>query len=172
MLFRSQSILDIASESYDKKQLYDFESCKQSVTEIRAIRAQKNISPKEPMTLEIVSNNPVEILNPVMIKMAGLKDIVIVKFKSEGTASFMIGTTEFALQIGNLIDVKSELEKMKAELDHLEGFLKGVKAKLSNDNFVSHAPASVIENERKKQSDALQKIATIKDSMLSLEGNV
>src|SRR5574344_339137 len=168
----NQSILDIASESYDKKQLYDFESCKQSVTEIRAIRAQKNISPKEPMTLEIVSNNPVEILNPVMIKMAGLKDIVIVKFKSEGTASFMIGTTEFALQIGNLIDVKSELEKMKAELDHLEGFLKGVKAKLSNDNFVSHAPASVIENERKKQSDALQKIATIKDSMLSLEGNV
>lgn len=168
----NQSILDIASESYDKKQLYDFESCKQSVTEIRAIRAQKNISPKEPMTLEIVSNNPVEILNPVMIKMAGLKDIVIVKFKSEGTASFMIGTTEFALQIGNLIDVKSELEKRKAELDHLEGFLKGVKAKLSNDNFVSHAPASVIENERKKQSDALQKIATIKDSMLSLEGNV
>ena len=168
----NQSILDIASETYDKKQLYDFETCKQSVTEIRAIRAQKNISPKEPMTLEIVSNNPVEILNPVMIKMAGLKDIVIVKFKSEGTASFMIGTTEFALQIGNLIDVKSELEKMKAELDHLEGFLKGVKAKLSNDNFVSHAPASVIENERKKQSDALQKIATIKDSMLSLEGNV
>lgn len=168
----NQSILDITSESYDKKQLDDFESCKQSVTEIRSIRAQKNISPKEPIILEIVSNNPVEILNPVMIKMAGLKDIVIVKLKSEGTASFMIGTTEFALQIGNLIDVKSELEKMKAELDHLEGFLKGVNAKLSNDNFVSHAPASVIENERKKQSDALQKISTIKDSMLSLEGNV
>jgi valyl-tRNA synthetase len=101
-----------------------------------------------------------------------LKDIVIVKSKSEGTASFMIGTTEFALQIGNLIDVKSELEKMQAELNHLEGFLKGVNSKLSNDNFVSHAPASVIENERKKQSDTLQKIATIKDSMLTLESNV
>jgi valyl-tRNA synthetase len=80
----------------------------------------------------------------------------------------MVGTTEFALRIGNLIDVEAEIAKIKAELAHLEGFLKGVNAKLSNERFVANAPAAVVETERKKQSDATQKIATLNETLQSL----
>ena len=165
----NQSILDIIGGKADEKLLSDFEAAKQLVTEIRSIRKSKNIGPREPLTVESVGTNPVKNLEPVILKMAGLEQIVSVDAKSEGTTSFMVGTSEFAVRLGNLIDVEAELKKMQAELDHLEGFLKGVNAKLANENFVAHAPAAVIENERKKQADATQKIATIRESMAALK---
>ena len=88
--------------------------------------------------------------------------------KSEGTVSIMVGTTEFALRMGDLIDVEAEIAKIKAEITRLEGFLKGVNAKLSNERFVANAPAAVVEIERKKQSDATQKIATLNETLQSL----
>ena len=80
----------------------------------------------------------------------------------------MVGTTEFALRMGDLIDVEAEIAKIKAEITRLEGFLKGVNAKLSNERFVANAPAAVVEIERKKQSDATQKIATLNETLQSL----
>jgi len=164
----NQTIVDITNAGYNEALLSEFEVAKQLVTEIRSIRKSKNIGPREPLTLESVQANAIAALDSVVIKMAGLDQIVLVDAKSDGTVSFMLGTSEYAVRLGNLIDVEAELKKMQAELDHLEGFLKGVNAKLANENFVAHAPAAVIEMERKKQADATQKIATIKENMAAL----
>ena len=164
----NQTIVDITAAGYNEQLLADFETAKQLVTEIRSIRKSKNIGPREPLTLESVQANAIASLDSVVMKMAGLEEIVIVGTKSEGTASFMLGTSEYAVRLGGLIDVAAEIEKLQAELQHLEGFLKGVNAKLANQNFVAHAPAAVVEMERKKQSDATQKIATIKESIATL----
>ncbi len=164
----TQSILEMNAMKADDSILAAFEQAKQIVTEIRSIRKSKNIGPREPLTVEAVGQNPAQTMNSIILKMAGLEDIIVVPAKSEGTSAFMIGTQEFAVRLGGLIDVKAELEKLQAELTHLEGFLKGVNAKLANENFVAHAPAAVVENERKKQADATHKIETIKESMAAL----
>ncbi len=164
----TQSILEMNAMKADDNILAAFEQAKQIVTEIRSIRKSKNIGPREPLTVEAVGQNPAQAMNSIILKMAGLEDIIVVPAKSEGTSAFMIGTQEFAVRLGGLIDVKAELEKLQAELTHLEGFLKGVNAKLANENFVAHAPAAVVENERKKQADATHKIETIKESMAAL----
>ena len=80
----------------------------------------------------------------------------------------MVGTDEFAVPIGDLIDIDAEIEKQEKELQHLKGFLTGVQKKLSNANFVSHAPEAVVEKERKKQNDAQEKIANIEESLKAL----
>ena len=165
----NQSIINLVKGKADSKLLSQFEQAKQIVTEVRSVRKAKNIGPREPLTVEVVGANPLASLNSVVMKMAGLEDIVVVAAKSEGTAAFMIGTQEYAVRLGGLIDVEAELKKLESELQHLEGFLKGVNAKLQNENFVAHAPAAVVENERKKQADATQKIATIKESIAALK---
>ena len=165
----NQTIVDLVKGKADAKLLAQFEDAKQIVTEVRSVRKAKNISPREPLTVEAVGANPLAALDSVVLKMAGLEEIVVVAAKSEGTAAFMVGTQEYAVRLGGLIDVEAEIKKMEAELQHLEGFLKGVNAKLQNENFVAHAPAAVIENERKKQADATQKIATIKESIAALK---
>ena len=103
-----------------------------------------------------------------LIKMANLSAINVVTEKSSGSASFLVGTTEFAVPLGNLIDLDAERKKLETELQHLEGFLASVEKKLSNERFVQNAPAAVVEMERKKQADAQQKIATIRESLANL----
>ena len=101
--------------------------------------------------------------------MANLTAINTVTQKGEGTASFKVGTTEYAVPLGNLIDVEAEIAKQEAELKHLEGFLTGVLKKLSNERFVANAPAAVVDMERKKQADAESKIAALKESLAKLK---
>ena len=103
-----------------------------------------------------------------VVKMANLSALNIVGTKGEGSSAFLVGTTECAVPLGNLIDTEAELQKMEAELKHFEGFLVGVKKKLSNERFVANAPAQVVELERKKQSDAEGKIAALKESLAAL----
>ncbi len=141
---------------------------KQVVAGVRAVRNAKNIAPKELMTLEVVGKNPVEELSELILKMANLSQIDVVAAKGDGSSAFMVGTTEFAVPLGNLIDTEAERQKLEAELKHLEGFLIGVQKKLSNERFVANAPAQVVELERKKQSDAETKIAAIKESLSKL----
>ena len=153
--------------------LYD--KAKQIISGVRAVRQSKNISPREPLTLEVVSasgdqgNAAVSELESIIKKMAGLADILPVQTKSDGTSAFMIGTTEYAVQLGSLIDTEAEIQKMEAELKHLQGFLAGVQKKLSNERFVANAPAQVVELERKKQSDAETKIAALNESIAKLK---
>ncbi len=151
-----------------------YEELKQVVSGVRAVRQSKNISPREPLTLEVVAagaDNVTkdEALSQTINKMASLSDIKYVDEKSDGTSAFMIGTTEYAVQLGNLIDTEAEIQKLEAELKHLQGFLVSVQKKLSNERFVANAPAQVVELERKKQADAESKIATITESLAKLK---
>jgi valyl-tRNA synthetase len=100
--------------------------------------------------------------------MANLKAISVVDEKSADATAFMIGTDEFAVPLGDLIDVDTELEKAQTQLQHLEGFLAGVMKKLANERFVQNAPEAVVAMERKKQSDAEEKIATLKETIAEL----
>jgi valyl-tRNA synthetase len=104
----------------------------------------------------------------VIKKMANLSELTSVETKAEGAASFMVGTTEFAVPLGNMIDVEAEIARMEAELKHKEGFLQGVMKKLSNEKFVNNAPAAVLDLERKKQADAESIIASLKESIAAL----
>ena len=147
----------------------DIEVVKQIVSGVRMVRNQKNIPPKEQMTLHAIGKNNFEAYNDVISKMANLKAIEVVAEKSADESSFMVGTEEFAVPVGDMIDVAAELEKQEAQLKHLEGFLMGIKKKLSNEKFVANAPEAVVALERKKQSDSEEKIATLRESIAELK---
>lgn len=157
---------NIASPCEDDIRLIsDIRMVKDVVAGVRAIRNGKNIAQKEKLELQVVARNPVSEYDCVIRKMANVGDVTIVGEKADNASSFMVGTTEYAVLLGSLMDVAAEIEKAEAELKHLEGFLRSVEKKLQNERFVSNAPASVVELERKKQSDAETKIAALHDTL-------
>lgn len=158
-----------ATGNYDETIIAQFEAVKEVIGGIRTIRLQKNIAQKEALTLEVVGESPVSKYNAVIAKLCNLSAINAVAAKAEGAAAFMVGTTEYAVPLGNLINVEEELKKLEADLKYQEGFLQSVLKKLSNEKFVSKAPANVIEMERKKQADAETKIAALKESIAALK---
>ena len=135
------------TENYDEAIIAKFEVVKEVIGGIRTIRLQ----------------------NSVIAKLCNLSAITTVSNKADGAAAFMVGTTEYAVPLGNLINVEEELKKLEADLKYQEGFLQSVMKKLSNEKFVSKAPAQVIEMERKKQADAETKIAALKESIAALK---
>jgi len=164
--------LEIPTPTNEEKKLSDdIEIVKQIVSGVRTVRNQKNISPKELLTLNAICQNNFAAYNEVIIKMANLKSIDVVADKTADSAQFMVGTDEYAVPVGNLIDVEAEIEKQEAQLTHLENFLNGIIKKLSNEKFVAHAPEAVIALERKKQSDSEEKIAALKESIAELKNN-
>ena len=163
--------LDSATAEEDKL-VCDIENVKQIVSNIRTIRNQKNISPKDALELQAVSQNNYSAFTSTITKMANLKAITVVTDKGVDAAAFMVGTDEFAVPLGDMIDVNSEIEKQEALLKHLEGFLIGIKKKLSNGNFVSHAPEAVVALEKKKQSDSEEKIAALQESIAELKNKL
>ena len=160
--------LDINKEA-NEEIVKNFEAVKEVIGGIRTIRLQKNIAQKEALSLQVVGESPVATFNAVISKLCNLTSIESVENKAEGSASFMVGTTEYAVPLGNLINVEEELKKLEADLKYNEGFLQSVLKKLSNEKFVSKAPANVIEMERKKQADAESKIASLKESIAALK---
>ena len=169
-VFRLDTPTDAEKALIDK-----MEDAKQIISGVRGIRQTKNISPREPLQLQVAGNeNPDEVthdaaLGIIIKKMAGLSDITYVAQKGDGTSSFLIGTTEYAVPLGDLIDVEAEIKKAEAELKHLEGFLAGIQKKLGNERFVNNAPEQVVALERKKASDSLEKIAALKETIKSLK---
>ena len=153
----------------DSEMIQQFEVVKEVISNVRSIRLQKNIAQKETLELQVVGENPVDAFNLVVMKMCNLSAIDVVDTKNEGAASFMVGTTEYAVPLGNMIDVEAEIARMEAELKHKEGFLQGVMKKLSNEKFVNNAPAAVLELERKKQADAESIINSLKESIAALK---
>ena len=153
----------------DSEMIQQFEVVKEVISNVRSIRLQKNIAQKETLELQVVGENPVDAFNLVIMKMCNLSAIDVVDTKAEGAASFMVGTTEYAVPLGNMIDVEAEIARMEAELKHKEGFLQGVMKKLSNEKFVNNAPAAVLELERKKQADAESIINSLKESIAALK---
>src|SRR5574344_26935 len=147
----------------------DIEKVKAIVSGVRTIRNQKSISPKDKLDLEIMNENIFEDYDCVITKMANLSAIKVITEKNPKNAEFMVGTSEFTVPLGDLIDVEAEIEKQETQLKHLEGFLESIKKKLQNENFVAHAPESVVAMERKKQNDSEEKIAAIKESLSALK---
>ena len=155
----------------EKEILARYETAKQIISGVRGIRQSKNIAPREPLALEIVANeaDADTELNAIIKKMAGLSEIHYVQQKGDGSSAFMIGTREYAVPLGDLIDTEAEIAKAEAELKHLEGFLNGIRKKLSNERFVANAPEAVVALERKKEADSLEKIAALKETIATLK---
>lgn len=158
-----------APTAEEQKLAADIEAVKQIIAGVRTVRNQKNIAQKEQLSLQVVGKNDFEAYNDVTLKMANLDKIEVIAEKSADASSFMVGTDEFAVPLGDLIDVAAEIEKAEAQLKHLEGFLVGVRKKLSNENFVAHAPEKVVALERKKESDSVEKIAALKATIEELK---
>lgn len=156
------------AESYDETLLSQIETVKDIISGVRTIRLQKNIPNKDALELQVIgqhnSGN-----DAIISKLANLSSILSVAEKDSAAASFLVGTTEYAVPLGNNIDVEAELKKQEEELKYLQGFLKSVVAKLSNDRFVNNAPAQVVEMERKKQADAESKIKSLEESIAALK---
>ena len=164
--------LDLAAPSADDDALAAaIENVKLIVSGVRTVRNQKNIPNKDALTLQVVGKNDFEAYTSVITKMANLSAINVVAEKDPTASAFMVGTDEFAVPLGDLIDVAAEIEKQEAQLKHLEGFLAGVKKKRANEKFVAHAPEAVVAMERKKQSDSEEKIAALKESLAALKAN-
>ena len=152
-----------------KEVLSWFETLKDVVSGIRTVRVQKNIPQKDALELEIVGESDITNYQSLVSKLCNLSAVKTVETKSDGSVSFLVGTTEYAVPLGNMIDVEAEIEKLEAELKYQEGFLQSVLKKLSNEKFVGKAPANVIDMERKKQADAESKIASLKESIAALK---
>ena len=153
----------------DRKVTAIMEQVKQIVAGVRAIRNDKNIAPKKQLELQAIGENHYAAYEAIINKMGNLKAFSVAAEKTADASAFMVGTDEFAVPVGDLIDIDAEIEKQEKELQHLEGFLAGVQKKLSNANFVAHAPEAVVAKERKKQSDAEEKIAALQESLKALK---
>ena len=167
-IMREKLEMDAPNEA-DNQLAQAIEQVKQIVSGVRMVRNQKNIAPREPLDLQVVGSNPFEAYNAMIEKMANVKNINVVSEKSADASAFMVGTYEFAVPLGDLIDVAAEIEKQEAQLKHLEGFLAGVMKKLSNEKFVAHAPEAVVALERKKQNDSEEKISALRESISELK---
>ena len=160
-----------SSKKYDKDLVARFEMIKETISAIRTVRKGKEVAIKEKLDLFIKGGE--EDFNDgflaVLIKMCNLSGVKFVSSKEDGAASFMIGTTEFYIPLGEMLDVEGELARVKSELDYYRGFLSSVMKKLDNERFVANAPKNVIELERKKKSDTEIKIRSLKDRINELE---
>ena len=167
--------VDTPSEE-DTVLIAQVEELKQIISCVRAVRQSKNIAQREPLTLEVVTTDGEErvtrqqAFNDIAVKMATLSSISYVTQKGEGSQAFLVGTNEYAVPLGNLIDAEAEIKKAEAEIARLQGFMTGIQKKLANERFVQNAPAQVVELERKKLSDAESKIAALQDTVKSLKG--
>ena len=156
------------SAAFDEAVLRDFAIATETVNAIRGVRSQKNIAPKESLSVNLNPAYPKSAL-PVVEKLANVR----LAFKdevSEGQGiSFLVRTFEGFIALNSLVNVEEEIAKLEKDLAYQQSFLEGVRKKLSNERFVSNAPAAVIENERKKEADALSRIESILSQLKSLK---
>ena len=151
-----------APHSGDEALIAQFETVKGVVAGVRGARAQKNISPREVLSLTVVGKNEISAYDALVAKMASLSEIKVAdEVSGAGYSTFLVGTTQYALYLGDVVDLEAEKEAAKAELEHLRKFLKSIQGKLSNERFVNNAPEAVVALERKKEADTLTKIAAL-----------
>lgn len=156
------------AQPFDAAVIAAMNEAKEIIAGVRSVRLQKNIPNKNALTLQVVG--AFENVNAAIIKkLANLEAIDEVSEKDATAASFLVGTTEYAVPLGNSINVEEELKKLEADLKYMEGFLASIEKKLSNERFVSNAPEAVVAGERKKQADAESKIKTLKESIAALK---
>ena len=160
-------------EAFDSQLLASVESLKQVITAVRNIRQQRNIPQKEQLELEVVNAAAFgEAEGQILTKLSNLSRISLVSQKAANSASFIVGTTEYAVPLDAFINVEEEIKKLEADLRYQEGFLAGVEKKLSNERFVQNAKPEIVAMERKKLADAQSRIAAIHQSLTTLRGDV
>jgi len=160
-------------ESYDKKLRRHFGEIKEVITNIRSIRKEKNIAPKEALKLMVKSSEGSKYrkyLEPVIIKLATLSEVALIQEEAEGAVSFIVKNVEYFVPVGSMVDAGEELKKLEEELNYTRGFLKSVEKKLSNERFVQHAPEQVVEKERQKLADAEGKVSVLEGQIKKLKG--
>ncbi|RRD80666.1 valine--tRNA ligase [Alloprevotella sp. OH1205_COT-284] len=146
----------------DAALIADMERVKGVVTGVRAARAQKNISPREALPLTIVGTNEIAAYDSLVRKMGAVSEMLTAaEVGGAGYSTFLVGTQQYALYLGDVVDVEAEKEAARAELEHLRKFLKSIQGKLSNERFLAGAPEAVVAMERKKEADTLAKIAVL-----------
>ena len=155
-------------KGYDAHVIEQFETTKQIISGIRAIRLQKNIANREQLALQILKGDHDNSNDSVIVKLSNLTQIERVAEKDANSATFLVGTTEYAVPLGNNIDVEAELQKLEADLQYMQGFLRTVMGKLGNERFVNNAPENVVALERKKKADAESKIKSIEERIAEL----
>ena len=140
------------------------------ISGIRTLRKDKNIPFKEGIELKVVNKEgSTSFFDSIVAKLTNLSSLTYVNEKVDGALSYRVKSNEYFIPVTGAIDVAAEIEKLTAELAYTQGFLKSVQAKLSNEKFVSGAPEKVIEMERKKEADALAKIAMLEASLTGLK---
>jgi valyl-tRNA synthetase len=159
------------AKTFNKDIIADFESVKETISAVRTVRKEKDIHNKEKLKLLIRSdkNSFNSKLLPVINKLCNLSELSFVSEKQESAASFMVGTTEYFIPLAGKLDVEGERKRIQEEIVYHRGFLINVMKKLENEHFVKNAPASVLELERKKKSDAESKIKSLEEALKSLK---
>jgi len=157
-------------KSYDEQLITDFDFTTEVIAGIRTIRKNKNIPFKEPINLKILNNeNTSAFYDAVIKKLGNIDNLDYVTEQISGALSYRVKSNEYFIPISGSVNVEEEIKKLEEELKYLQGFLRSVQAKLSNEKFVNGAPDQVIANERKKEADALTKITTIEQSLVGLK---
>ena len=169
-----QEALIIASypeqKPFDEGVLAEFELVQDIISGVRTVRKEKNIAFKDEISLSVINNEQLPThWDSLIQKLGNIPSISYTDTAVEGAVSFRVKSNEYFIPILDKINVEEERKKLEKELAHIQGFLKSVRAKLSNERFVSSAPAPVIENERKKEADALAKIETLEKSLQNLQ---
>lgn len=152
------------AKEYDDKIISSFEHLKEVVAGIRTIRKQKQIAQKEPLKLFIKGAHD-NLLDAILIKMGNLDMIDLVEEKPAGSASFIAGAVEYCIPLEGNVNIEEEIKKLEKDKAYYEGFLQTVRKKLSNERFVANAPEKVVALERKKEADAMEKLAAIEQSL-------
>jgi valyl-tRNA synthetase len=159
-----------AVKPYDPSVLTDFELAEEAVNGVRGIRNQKNIAPKESLELKVKGDFPAAVI-PVIEKMGNVSVETVSDFTEKQGIGFMVRTYEMFVALNGLVNVEEELAKLEKDLAYQQKFLAGVRGKLANERFVAHAPAAVIENERKKEADSLSKIESLESQINALKNS-
>ena len=162
-----------APEQYNKELIAKVEAIKEVVTQVRSIRNDKNIPHKEALKLKVRISSGAAYhnqLESLIVKLANLSDVEIVQQEPDSAVSFMVRNVEYFLPLDGLVDSAEEIEKLEAELEYTRGFLLSVQKKMSNERFVQHAPAQVVEKEQQKMADAEGKITMLEAQIEKLKG--
>ena len=160
-----------AAQPYDPQVLVDFELAEEAVNGVRGIRNQKTIAPKETLALKVKGGFPAAVI-PVIEKMGNVSVETVSEFTEKQGVGFMVRTYEMFVALSGLVNVEEEIAKLEKDLAYQQKFLAGVRGKLSNERFVAHAPAAVIENERKKEADSLSKIESLESQLNALKSSL
>ena len=159
------------AKAYPAEAIADFEMAEEAIAGVRGIRNQKNLPPREQLALQIKGDFPSETI-PVIEKLANTSSVeMVAEFGDAAGVNYLVKTVEMFVPLTGLVNVAEELAKLEKDLAYQQKFLASVRGKLANEKFTAHAPAAVIENERKKEADSLSKIESLESKIKALKNN-